>query len=41
MIAASPLIMILTHYLAVIPHEYSHSFMAWFTGIKPEPWNID
>lgn len=41
MIAASPLIMILTHYLVVIPHEYSHSFMAWFTGIKPGPWNID
>jgi hypothetical protein len=23
------------------PHEYGHSFMAWITGIKSDPWNIE
>lgn len=39
-VAAIPLVMWLTHYLAVIPHEFSHSITAWILGIKPEPGNI-
>ncbi|WP_207835988.1 hypothetical protein [Williamsia soli] len=41
MFAAMPVIMIVTHYLTVIPHEYSHSFMAWIVGIKSNPLLID
>lgn len=41
LVAATPVIAWLTHYLAVIPHEYAHSFMAWITGIKANPFLID
>ncbi|MFE0577358.1 hypothetical protein [Streptomyces sp. NPDC058874] len=37
----TPLIFVLTHYLAVLPHEFSHSVTAWTLGIKNEPGNID
>jgi hypothetical protein len=37
----TPLIFLLTHYLGVIPHEFSHSVTAWVLGIKGEPGNID
>lgn len=30
----------LAHYLAVLPHEFMHSFVAWATGIKPDPFDI-
>jgi hypothetical protein len=30
----------LAHYLAVLPHEYAHSIMAWLLGVKSHPMNI-
>lgn len=33
--------MLLAHYLAVFPHEYAHSFMAWALGYKQNPLAID
>jgi hypothetical protein len=27
--------------MAVLLHEFGHSFMAWATGIKANPWNIE
>ena len=35
-----PLIL-LAHYAAVLPHEFSHSFMAWALGLKSDPFAID
>gem|GEM_PF-4908651 len=32
--------MLLAHYAAVLPHEFVHSFAAWVTGIKADPWDI-
>ncbi len=32
--------MLLAHYLAVLPHEFMHSFVAWATGIKADPIDI-
>lgn len=40
LLAATPVLMLLAHYAAVLPHEFSHSFVAWFLGIKSDPWNI-
>jgi hypothetical protein len=31
---------LLTHYVAVFPHELTHSFFAWFLGYKSNPLNI-
>jgi hypothetical protein len=31
---------ILSHYVAVFPHEFTHSFFAWVLGYKPDPLNI-
>ena len=31
---------VLAHYLAVLPHEFMHSFVAWATGIKSNPFDI-
>jgi hypothetical protein len=33
----TPIFILLTHYLAVFPHEYAHSFTAWFLGYKSNP----
>lgn len=41
LIAATPLVVLLTHYAAVLPHEFSHSIVAWILGIKDTPFNID
>jgi len=41
MLASTPLVLLLTHYLAVLPHEFTHSFLAWVLGIKANPWLID
>ncbi|MBN9108299.1 MAG: hypothetical protein J0I34_05915 [Pseudonocardia sp.] len=41
LLAATPVILLVTHYVAVLPHEFSHSIMAWLTGIKPTPGDID
>lgn len=40
LLVATPVILLLTHYVAVIPHEFAHSTVAWLLGIKPEPGNI-
>ena len=31
---------LLAHYIAVFPHELTHSFVAWALGYKPNPFNI-
>src|ERR1700690_2614515 len=41
LILITPFFILLAHYLAVFPHEYAHSFMAWFLGYKPHPLAID
>jgi hypothetical protein len=41
MLASTPLVLLLTHYVAVLPHEFTHSFLAWVLGIKDNPWLID
>jgi hypothetical protein len=33
-------IVLLAHYIAVFPHELTHSFVAWALGYKPNPFNI-
>lgn len=40
LVAFTPVIMWLTHYLAVIPHEFSHSIVAWIVGTKPVPGDL-
>jgi hypothetical protein len=29
------------HHVAVLPHEFGHSFTAWITDIKSDPWDIE
>jgi hypothetical protein len=41
LLASTPLVLLLTHYVSVLPHEFSHSIMAWVLGIKENPWIID
>ena len=41
LLVATPAFILLAHYLAVLPHEFGHSFMAWITGIKSDPLNIE
>jgi hypothetical protein len=41
LLAATPVMVILAHYAAVLPHEFAHSIMAWILGIKDQPGNID
>ncbi|WP_133128446.1 hypothetical protein [Legionella nagasakiensis] len=41
LILLTPLFLLLTHYLAVFPHEYAHSFMAWVLGYKSNPLAIN
>jgi hypothetical protein len=41
MLASTPLLLLLTHYVAVLPHEFTHSILAWALGIKENPWLID
>lgn len=37
LILITPIFILLSHYLAVFPHEYAHSFMAWILGYKNNP----
>lgn len=37
LILITPIFILLSHYLAVFPHEYAHSFMAWLLGYKENP----
>ncbi|HET7092545.1 MAG TPA: hypothetical protein VFI22_03680, partial [Thermomicrobiales bacterium] len=41
LLAATPIVLLLTHYAAVLPHEFAHSILAWLLGIKDQPGNID
>lgn len=41
LILLTPLFILLAHHLAVFPHEYAHSFMAWLLGYKDNPIAID
>ncbi len=41
LLAATPLLILLSHYAAVLPHEFSHSIMAWLLGLKSDPLAID
>jgi len=36
----TPVFILLAHYLAVFPHEFAHSFMAWALGRKDDPLAI-
>lgn len=40
LILITPIFILLSHYLAVFPHEYAHSFMAWILGYKNNPFNL-
>lgn len=40
LLVATPVILLVTHYVAVIPHEFAHSTVAWLLGLKPEPGDI-
>ena len=40
LLAATPIVLLLTHYAAVLPHEFAHSIVAWLVGIKPVPGDI-
>jgi len=37
LILLTPVFILLSHYLAVFPHEYAHSFTAWLLGYKNNP----
>lgn len=41
LIVLTPIILLFTHYAAVLPHELSHSVLAWIVGIKDSPQNLD
>ncbi len=38
--ATTPLAILPAHYLAVLPHECMHSFVAWASGFKSDPFDI-
>lgn len=37
LLASTPVVLLLTHYAAVLPHEFMHSIVAWLLGIKANP----
>jgi hypothetical protein len=41
LLLATPVFIWLSHYIAVFPHEYAHSFMAWVLGEMKNPLAID
>jgi hypothetical protein len=41
LLLTTPAFILLAHYAAVLPHEFGHSFMAWITGIKSDPLDIE
>lgn len=41
LLAFTPVMVMLAHYAAVLPHEFAHSITAWLLGIKDQPGNID
>jgi hypothetical protein len=40
LLAATPLVLLVTYYVSFMTHEYGHSFAAWMLGIKSSPWPI-
>lgn len=40
LILITPLFILLSHYPAVLLHEFSHSFMAWMLGFKANPFAL-
>lgn len=40
-IIVTVLFFFLSHYIAVFPHEFSHSIVAWILALKSHPLNID
>lgn len=40
LLASTPIVLWLTHYAAVLPHEFAHSILAWILGIKSVPGDI-
>ncbi len=41
LVLITPVFIIVTHYIAMLPHEYMHSFMAWFLGDKSNPLDLN
>lgn len=41
LICLTPIFILLSHYLVVFPHEYAHSFTAWFLGYKSNPFDLN
>jgi hypothetical protein len=41
LILLTPVFIIFSHYFAVFPHEYAHSFMAWILGYKSNPLQLN
>lgn len=41
LIILTPIFVLLSHYLTVFPHEFCHSFMAYFLGDKANPFNLE
>ncbi len=39
-LVSTPIVLWLTHYAAVLPHEFAHSILAWVLGIKSVPGDI-
>jgi hypothetical protein len=37
----TPVFILLSHYLAVFLHEYTHAFMAWVLGYKANPFTLN
>lgn len=40
LILITPIFILLAHYLAMLPHEYTHSFVAWLLGYKSNPFAL-
>lgn len=40
LILITPFLILVAHYLAMLPHEYAHSFMAWLLGYKSNPFTL-
>jgi|SRR6185437_160403 len=40
LILITPIFIVITHALAMLPHEYAHSFMAWGLGYKSNPFAL-
>lgn len=41
LIVLTPIFILLSHYLAMFPHEYAHSFTAWLLGYKANPFLLN